>query len=88
MSDVGENRGADEIAAIADTFAAGSQQCAFLLSDIHIVEDALHLFFGDDRAERCGTIGWIADPDGLRALRQPLDHFVVNLLVREHTRTG
>src|ERR1700676_592640 len=87
MFDVGENRGADEITTVADTFAAGRQQCALLLADIHIVEDAPHLLFGDDRAERCRTIGWITHPDRLRALRQPLDHLVVNLLVREHART-
>src|ERR1700676_4406979 len=88
MSDVGENRGADEIAAIAYALAAGRQQRAFLLADIHIVEDALHLFFGDHRAERCGTVGWIAHPDRPGALRQPLDYLVVDLLVREHSRTG
>src|SRR5260370_41619218 len=59
----GENRGADEIAATADALAAGRQQRAFPLTDIHIVENALHLFFGDHRAERCGTVGWIAHPE-------------------------
>src|ERR1700730_1246920 len=81
-----ENRGADEVAAVADTLAASRQQCALVLADIHVIEDALHLLFGDYRTKGCGTIGRITHPDRLRALRQPVDHPVVNLLVRENAR--
>src|ERR1700730_10365513 len=58
-----------------------------VLADIHVIEDALHLLFGDYRTKGCGTIGRITHPDRLRALRQPVDHLVVNLLVRENGRT-
>src|SRR6202048_110681 len=54
--DVGKDRGADEIAALADALAARGQKCALLLADIDIVEDAPHLLFGDHGAERGGAI--------------------------------
>src|ERR1700730_112776 len=85
--DVCENRAADEVAAVADTLAASRQQCALVLADIHVIEDALQLLFGDYRPKGCGTIGRIPHPDRLRALREPVEHLVVNLLVREDART-
>src|SRR3954447_12141352 len=88
VPDIGEHRGADEVAAVADALTAGRQKRAFLLADIDIVEDALHLLFGDDRAEGCGAVGGVADADRLRALRQPLDHLVIDSLMYKHARTG
>ena len=84
MLDVGKHGGADEIAAVADALAARRQPRAFLAADIHVIEDALHLLLGDDRPHRRGAIGGIADADGPGALRQPLDHFVIDLLMGEH----
>src|SRR5207245_1513279 len=86
--DVGKHGGADEIAAVADALAARRQPRAFLAADIHVIEDALHLLLGDDRPHRRGAIGGIADADGPGALRQPLDHFVIDLLVGQHARAG
>src|ERR1700736_1097627 len=68
-------------------YACEMRISCLVLADIHVIEDALHLLFGDYRTKGCGTIGRITHPDRLRALRQPVDHLVVNLLVRENGRT-
>ena len=86
MSDVGEYRGANKVSTVADALAAGRKERALVLANSDVVEDDLHLLFGDHRAERRGAIAGIADPERFRARRQPLDHLVVNPLLDEHAR--
>src|SRR5262249_43746495 len=65
VRDIGEYRGADEIAAVADARAAGGELRAFVLADLDIVEDRAHLLLGDHGPERGGAIGGIANPQRL-----------------------
>src|SRR3569623_1863523 len=83
--DIREHRGLDVEAARADPLAAGRERRALLPADVDIAEDAVHLLLGDHRAKHRGAIRRIADLHGPRAGRETLDHFIVDLLVGEHT---
>ncbi len=84
MFDVGKHRRADEVSAVADTLAAGREQCALLLANIDVVKDALHLLFGNHRTQHRRAVTGIADPKCSRTRRQPFDHVVVDLLLDQH----
>ncbi len=87
VRDVGENRGRDEVAALADTHAAGHRRRAFLLADLDIVEHRLQLRAGHQRTHRRIGQGRVADADRAGPFGEPLDHLVVDGALREDARS-
>ncbi len=80
--------GSNEVALLADALAAGHQLGALLLAELDVVEDLVELLLRDLGALLGLGIERVADHAALGLFGQPLDEFVVDLLLDEQPAAG